>query len=477
MLQHSTQTTQAIPSLQATQTRQLAINDRRRMIALGDLLVIMVSIMLSLALWTVTSSTHFTVDYVQDNLFWFPLLSLSWLFLAYANGFYNLNSVRTRLKTLQNLTITTIHFLVVYVGIFFFAPRTALPRLLVLYYATISFLLIALWRIYCLQLLHITTQVRRVAIVGCGKASKTITHAILNHADDSYEIVGYIQDSDAIDPSQLGYRKIDARMVGALNISEIVLASESPLSDVLLGQLMSAYERGVAILPMPLLYEQLTHSVPVDHINAHWQIILPSRIESLFDVYRPFKRLLDVILALVGGMIFLAMFPIIALAIRLDTRGDIFYSQMRVGRNGKLFRIYKFRSMVKDAESAVGAVFAQKNDMRVTRVGKFLRKTRLDELPQIYNVLVGDMSIIGPRPERPEHIERLMKTIPFYNTRQVVRPGLTGWAQVCYPYGSNDEDARRKLEYDLYYVRHANPLLDCSIIWRTIGKVLSMSGQ
>ncbi|MEL6524969.1 MAG: sugar transferase, partial [Chloroflexota bacterium] len=161
----------------------------------------------------------------------------------------------------------------------------------------------------------------------------------------------------------------------------------------------------------------------------------------------------------------------------LDSPGSIFYSQIRVGLNGKPFRIYKLRSMTPNAEKKTGAVFAQAGDKRVTKVGAIMRKSRLDELPQLWNVLRGDMSLIGPRPERPEHVKRLQDNIPFYRTRHIVRPGLSGWAQVRYGYGANDDDALVKLQYDLYYIRHQSLLMDFSILVRTVGKVLRLSGQ
>jgi lipopolysaccharide/colanic/teichoic acid biosynthesis glycosyltransferase len=160
----------------------------------------------------------------------------------------------------------------------------------------------------------------------------------------------------------------------------------------------------------------------------------------------------------------------------LDSRGSIFYSQDRVGRNGSIFRVYKLRTMIPDAEAKTGAVFSRKGDPRVTRVGRLMRKTRLDEVPQLFNLLRGDMSFVGPRPERPEHVQRLQEKIPFYRTRLIVRPGLTGWAQVRYEYGANDEDALIKLQYDLYYIRHQSLLIDVNIMLRTVRKVISMSG-
>jgi lipopolysaccharide/colanic/teichoic acid biosynthesis glycosyltransferase len=198
--------------------------------------------------------------------------------------------------------------------------------------------------------------------------------------------------------------------------------------------------------------------------------------DGMFDLYPFFKRTFDIVCSVVGLTAFAFMLPVIALVLRLDSPGSIFYTQERLGRNGCIFRVIKLRSMVQNAEAKTGAVFSKRGDPRVTRVGKFLRKTRLDEAPQLINVLRGDMSMIGPRPERPEHVQRLTQKIPFYRTRFIVRPGLTGWAQVRYNYGSTDEDALIKLQYDLYYIRHHSLLLDLNIMLRTVGKVLSMSG-
>ena len=227
---------------------------------------------------------------------------------------------------------------------------------------------------------------------------------------------------------------------------------------------------------MPLLYERLTGRVPVEHVKTDWALILPIGEGSALSLYPVLRWIVDNTLAFLGFIIFVLTLPLMALIIRLDSPGGIFYTQKRMGLNGRVFTMIKFRTMVKNAESSTGAVFSQQGDSRVTRVGRIMRKTRLDELPQVINILRGEMNVVGPRPERPFHVRRLTEKIPFYRTRLVVRPGLTGWAQVKYTYGSTDEDAQVKLEYDLYYIRHRSLLLDANIMFRTIGKVLRMSG-
>jgi exopolysaccharide biosynthesis polyprenyl glycosylphosphotransferase len=239
---------------------------------------------------------------------------------------------------------------------------------------------------------------------------------------------------------------------------------------------MEGYEAGLTLTPMPLLYERITGRVPVEHVNQNWVVVFPIGGPSVFDVYPLLKRVMDIILALIGLAIFLLMLPFIALAIKLDSSGPIFYMQERTGKAGKPFRVIKLRTMVQDAEKRSGPLWAAKGDPRITTVGRFLRKSRLDEVPQIINVLRGEMSMVGPRPERPKFVEMLSEEIPFYNTRHVIRPGVTGWAQVKYRYGSSTYDSMVKLQYDLYYIRHRSLLLDLLILIRTVRKMLLFQG-
>jgi exopolysaccharide biosynthesis polyprenyl glycosylphosphotransferase len=189
------------------------------------------------------------------------------------------------------------------------------------------------------------------------------------------------------------------------------------------------------------------------------------------------KRLIDILLAVVGLVLSLPLLPLLAMAIKIDSPGPLLFSQLRVGNREDLFRLYKFRTMRQDAEAKSGAVWSQVNDPRITRFGAFMRKTRLDEIPQLYNVLVGQMSFVGPRPERPEFVEKLKEQIPYYSRRHFIKPGLTGWAQVRYPYGASVEDALEKLRYDLYYVKNLSFFLDTLIFFDTIKVVLFGRGR
>ncbi|RMG78825.1 MAG: sugar transferase, partial [Chloroflexi bacterium] len=395
--------------------------------------------------------------------------------------YYDLRLAANRIASLQRLFGITLQMLVVYLVVFFLSPRGSLPRLFILYYGIASFVLLAAWRMINPALLGWASEPRRLLIVGTDWAAQAIINAIREQPDAAYDIKGIIGDASDVGKVIDGVPVIGAG-VDLLNfvqrdrIAELVVTSTRELAGDIFQGVMDAYERGVTITPMPLLYERLTGRVPVEHINNSWAVVLPIEGQSLFNAYRFLKRFLDITLSLVGMVFFLAALPFIALVIRLESKGPIFYTQERVGLNGRIFNIIKFRTMVADAEIHSGPVFAQQNDPRVTRVGRFMRKTRLDEIPQFINVLRGDMSLVGPRPERPFHVERLQKKIPFYRTRHVVRPGVTGWAQVRYNYGSTDEDALIKLQYDLYYIRKQSLLLDLNIMIRTAYKMIRMSG-
>lgn len=462
---------------------QLQLSERRVVLAIGDLLAVTLAVVIALRVWTWVSDDPFTLEFIAQQVGWFILLGGLWLVLAAVNDFYDLRVAALRGRTLQRLLVITSQLLVIYVLIFFFSPRDALPRLFIFYYGLASFTLIGVWRLARPVLSGWVSQPRRSLIVGEETAVRAMIAAIREYAADEYEVRGVIDGYERVGTLIAGIPVLGTgedlfNFVQRDHISELIITATHELDAATFTGVMDAYERGVTIMPMALLYERISGRVPVEYIQEDWAVVFtPKTAEGGAALYPFIKRAIDLVLAVIVAIVFIALLPIVALLIRLDSSGPVFYSQQRVGQGGKLFRIYKFRSMVTDAEKTTGAVFSQKGDPRVTRFGRFMRKTRLDELPQVLNVLRGEMSFVGPRPERPEHIARLTAKIPFYRTRLLVRPGLTGWAQVRYSYGATDEDALVKLEYDLYYIRHQSLLLDVNILLRTIGKVLSMSGM
>jgi len=461
---------------------QLQISERRILLMLGDAAAIFIAVVLALTIWVVVDGRGLGVRFVTEHLYWFPILAGLWLLLANANDFYNLR-ISSRIDTsLMRLVQVTLQIVIVYLAIFFFSPRTALPRLFIFYYAFLSFFLIMVWRVWRPFLLGWTGTRRRALVIGAGWSARTLIEALRSEAPDDYEIVGVVVEPGDDPPDDapaplVGDGADLVRLVQQADVSELILAHGHELSGELFQAIMDCYEQGVSIIPMPLLYEQVTGRVPIEHVGQrYWTTMLPIEAVSIFDPYPLLKRAVDLLLAIVGLAIFAALLPLIVVSMKLDSPGPIFFRQQRVGKSGRLFWVVKLRSMIPDAERETGPRWASDDDPRVTRVGRLLRKTRLDEMPQLYNVLRGEMSIIGPRPERPEFVEALSQTIPFYRTRHVVKPGITGWAQVRYHYGSSEEDALIKLQYDLYYIRHRSLALDVLIILRTAGKMLSFQG-
>ena len=297
-----------------------------------------------------------------------------------------------------------------------------------------------------------------------------------------FRVLGLIDD----DPSKKGQVVGGVEVVGGSarlrqiveeeEIAVLILAITGEIQGDLFQALLDCQEKGIEIVRMQTLYEELLSRVPVGYLGADW--IMTSFIDSarLNDLYSPVKRLLDIVGGALGTLVFAILLPFLAMLIHLDSPGPILYQQERAGKADRPFRMLKFRTMVANAEPDGQARWAAPGDPRVTRPGKFLRKTRIDEIPQFWNVLRGEMSLVGPRSERPELVAKLEREIPFYRARLLVRPGLTGWAQVNYRYGRSVEDAVTKLEYDLYYIRHRSLWLEVRILIRTLGTVLRFQG-
>lgn len=469
------------PSHRKRKRLQLRVSERRLLLMAGDTLAVIAAVLFSLWLWARRDSIPFELDFILPQTIWFFALSLLWVLLAGANDFYELPVAASRTQSMSRLITITLQMGVVYLLVFFLSERDALPRLFIVYFGVTVFVLIAIWRLLNPALIGWASTPRRALVIGTDWTAETIIN-IINRPETAYEVKGVIGSAEEVGRSVANVPVIGTgadllNFVTRDGISELILTSTREMPGDVFQGVMDAYERGLSVVPMPILYERLTERVPVEHIDANWTVVLPIDGNNLFNPYPLLKRFYELILTAVGLVLFALMLPLIALAIKLESPGPIFFTQRRVGRYGRVFKIIKFRTMVPDAEKLTGAVFAQKNDPRVTRVGRMLRKTRLDEIPQFLNILRGDMSLVGPRPERPEHVERLQQSIPFYRTRHVVRPGVTGWAQVRYDYGENDEDALVKLQYDLYYIRHQSLMLDVNILLRTVGKVLRMVGQ
>jgi exopolysaccharide biosynthesis polyprenyl glycosylphosphotransferase len=459
----------------------LRLSERRVLLVAGDALCASLGMLGALWLWTLTSGAQFSLGYLASKSLWYLLLVPAWLLLN--SNLYDLRRAAFLSVTLAGLLSAAGIGLVLYGVVYFAAPLGLLPRLVVLYFVIATVGLELGWRLLYVRVFVSSYFQRRALVIGAGWAGQAIIRALSEFQAWHYHVVGIIDD----DPAKHGQTIEGVPVIGgherllaaaqAEQVSELILAVTGEVRGELFQALLDCQTHDFPLVRVLRLYEQVTGRVPIEHLEADWLVtsfMERVRLDSLFLMAR---RLLD----LAGGLLGLAplalVVPWVSLAIRLESPGPIFYRQVRAGRGGRPFRLLKFRTMVPGAEADGQARWASAGDERVTRVGRFLRRTRLDELPQVWNVLRGDMSLVGPRPERPELITLLEPEIPFYRARLLVKPGLTGWAQVNYGYGRSVEDARIKLEYDLYYIKHQSLWLELIILVRTIEVVLGMKGS
>ncbi|HYV52570.1 MAG TPA: TIGR03013 family XrtA/PEP-CTERM system glycosyltransferase [Candidatus Eisenbacteria bacterium] len=332
--------------------------------------------------------------------------------------------------------------------------------------------------ISCFRLLYywaINFSKEKVIILGMNDIARNIAQELDSGNNHGFEVQGLIAENfigtdEVLDCGVLGGIQELARVVQDRKPSVVVVALSERRGMFPYKEILDCKLQGIRIEDWPTFYEKLTGKIIIQNLRPSWLIFADGFYRNRF--IRSIKRITDVLLATVGLCIALPMIVLIAVLTKLDSYGPIFFRQERVGENGRIFTLYKFRTMVEDAEKETGPVWAQDTDPRTTRLGKILRRTGLDELPQMFNVLIGDMSFVGPRPERPHFVAELQEKIPYYSQRLVVKPGITGWAQVRYGYGATVEDAIEKLQFDLYYIKNMSFFLDMLIILSTAHKVL-----
>ncbi len=433
---------------------------------------------------------------VKDNPVWFLLLNGLWFLAGYFFQIYDLEKAERFDSAF--LRVLSVGFLAV--GIFNFIPYLppVLPPSRQPLFASILLPVILIFFGRVLYYLGISSVIdrSRVLIIGAGRSGKAICRALHDKSQMFYHVVGFIDDdpnklSELISIEQkdsgeklkkpvffpvLGSSEQLLEIVSQQGVTIIVLAVTSDISGELYQVLSDCMQHGVQIMPMPLLYEQITGKVPLEFIGAQWSVAMPLIHPGQTRIWRVIKRLFDLFWVF-WGLIFLTVtFPLVAAAIYLDSPGPILYPQKRLGRNGIPFKMYKFRTMILEAEKGK-AVWAEKNDPRITRVGKFLRKMHMDEFPQFINIIKGEMSVVGPRPERPQIVEQLSEQIPYFRVRHAVKPGMAGWGLIHHGYGASVEDAAVKLQYDLYYIKHQSFWLDLYILTRTLINAISFMGR
>jgi len=329
------------------------------------------------------------------------------------------------------------------------------------------------WRLGFTWLVQLPILVERVYVLGTGERAQRVVQGLRQNPELGVEIASWTGKMEgAVTREAVAAHLME--VVQKQKVHRVIVATPDRRGTIPMRELLELRMQGVKIEEATSWLEKISGKIEVENLYPSWLVFGEGFRRS--NVFILVRRAVSIVISLIGLILALPLFPLIMLAIRLDSKGPVFYPQTRVGKAGCLFKVVKFRTMRQDAEAASGPKWAGNNDPRVTRVGKFLRSSRLDEIPQLWCVLKGDMAFVGPRPERPEFIEWLSKEIPFYGVRHMVRPGLTGWAQVKYKYGSTVEDSREKLQYDLFYIKNASIGLDLLIMFLTVKTVLLRRG-
>ena len=454
------------------------ISERKMILRIFDVLFILVALYVT--------GIFFEFDYFvisSSNYYWTIVLAI------YINAFgtifemYNLQVASDQFQVLKSILITVSTTVLVYLLTPFFSPQLPSNRLQILLFFAVTLLALLSWRMLYVKFLA-SNRFFQKAILICDQEQLQELIEGLENIDPHYKIIGYVSTDGAQENSidYLTLKRIEPDSIFSFvkenGKVEIVIASQKTdgITPDLYQQLLHLLESGNIIREYAQVYESKTQRIPVQFMSRDFYHFFPFSRSNQNKLYLIIVRIFEIGISIVGLFIGLLLLPLILTGNAIGNRGKIFYTQKRVGKDGVIFKILKFRTMVKNAEAS-GAVFTAINDQRVTVFGKFLRKTRIDEFPQFVNILKGDMAVVGPRPERPIFVKEIAKIMPFYETRHIIKPGLTGWAQVNYAYGETINDSLIKLQYDLYYIKHRSIYLDLNIAIKTITTVLFYRGQ
>jgi exopolysaccharide biosynthesis polyprenyl glycosylphosphotransferase len=460
---------------------------RKYIVLIGDIILLALSLAVYLVFFEPSVNT--LRESARANPLWYILLITIWLVYSYFFRLYSLINA-SRLNEIIKLTFLVAFFTsLTYLFIPFFSPNIPSHRLPFYYFFIQITITMTLWHFIFATLFSKPILEKRAVIVGAGWSGREIVKVLLKnekiYREKAYKIFGFVDD----DLNKIGkyYEEIKVlagsdllpKYAARLKLDEVIVAVpyDNSIKGKLYNSLLLCEQQGIMVKQVNEVYEDATGMVMVKQKGNEYFLMYPYLTNKRKDVYVIINRIGNIIIGLTGVFLLLVTIPFVWFLNLFFNKGPLFYNQTRVGMNNRKFVIYKYRTMVPDAEKKTGAVWAQKNDMRITAMGKWLRKTRIDELPQFWNILAGEMNLIGPRPERPEFTEILLKTIPFYNTRHLVKPGITGWAQINYKYGNDEKDSLRKLQYDLYYIRYRSVLLDIIIALRTFGVVIKFKGM
>lgn len=447
---------------------------RQLYLCFSELIIIFITLfVLEHLISPATASNVFLQDpfIVKTGVMVFVYAITLYYFDVYSPDLYR-PSQRMIVKLAQALAVATVALLVIY----YVSPGIGVWKGMLFANAFILPLLITSWRSFFTHVTTIQMPRENVLIVGAGELATKIGRKICEETHHGLSLEGFIADDpDRVDETNFqagivgGYEDI-TRVVRDRKIKRIIVAVADRRDKLPMSALLDCKLKGLSIEEGETFDERLEGKVPLDQLKPSW-MVFSDGFKSLRS-RKILKRLLDIVLSLILLVPAAPLLMITPLLIRLESKGPALFKQKRVGEKGKEFDIYKFRSMRINAEEGTGPVWAGEKDNRVTRIGAFIRKVRIDELPQIFNVIRGDMSFVGPRPERKFFVDQLSREIPYFDIRTVVKPGITGWTQIKYPYGATIEDAREKLQYDIYYIKNMSPAFDCLIFFMTIKVVL-----
>ncbi|HLF80612.1 MAG TPA: sugar transferase [Anaerolineales bacterium] len=460
---------------------RLRTGERRALLVFGDLLAAGSAMLAALFLWARFDylGPEPSLEFLRARAPWFVSLPLIWLVLMV--NLYDVHRASSWREMLRGVIFAALVGGVLYLALFFTADGS-LPRRGVAYFLALAGGLTLVWRAGYIRIFTAPTFMRRVLLVGAGETGTALVRVIKGLWPPPFYLVGMVDDDqkkqgrDFEGAAVLGDNRSLQQVIEEEGVSDIVVAISGPMSGEMFQSLLDAQQHGVEITRMPAAYEDLLGRVPINHLESDWLLRSFMDEARVSGFYLLGKRILDILGGLLGMLIFLLALPLIAITIALESGRPIFYRQARLGQGGRLFEVIKLRTMRADAEAHGQAQWAQVNDPRATFVGRLLRRIHLDEFPQFWNVLKGQMSLVGPRPERPELVAELEQEIPFYRARLLVKPGITGWAQVNYGKGASVEGSAEKLEFDLYYIKHRSMLMDLWIVLRTAGAVLRLRG-
>ena len=454
------------------------ISERKILLRIIDICVVILGLYV---LQVCMNYDYLTVT--QDSLGYLIVLAIYITIFGTIFEIYNLQKSSKLDVTFRNIVLTASTTVLFYLLTPVLTPFLPIQRLEIVYFYLCIITMIFIWRWAYITFISTPRFYKKVLLVGEISNIENIIKP-LNQSDPNYKIVGFINsETEAESPIKFkGLKEFESKnllqVIRDEKISEILVASynSETITAEIYHDLISLLDQGFIIREYTQVFEEITYRVPIQFVGKDFYKYFPFSRSNQNTLYLFFHRTFDILFSIIGLCFGVVILPFIILGNFIANKGPLFYYQERVGRNGNLFQIVKLRSMIVNAETG-GAKWAQKNDSRITKFGMFLRRSRIDEIPQFINVLRGDMSIIGPRPERPFFVNELSRIIPFYETRHIVKPGLTGWAQVNTRYGSSVDDSLTKLQYDLYYIKHRSVFLDINIVVKTLSTILYYRGQ